>query len=65
MVNARVIDVRKQKQIWSVELTLFPLWLDEIWQAVKFQEQVFPRRKQSEDKYQRGRGLLRGNCPVI
>ena len=30
----RAIDVRKQKQIWLVQLTLFLLWLDEIWQAV-------------------------------
>ena len=26
---------------------------------------VFPRWKQSEDKYRRGRGLLRDNCPAI
>ena len=26
---------------------------------------VSPRRKQSEDKYRRGRGLLRDNCPAI
>ena len=65
MANVRVIDVRKQKQIWLVKLTLFPLWLDEIWQAVKFQKQIFPRRKQSDGKYRRGRGLLRDNGPAI
>ena len=26
---------------------------------------VSPRRKQSEDKNRRGRGLLRDNCPAI
>ena len=65
MANACVIDKRKQKQIWLVYLTLFPLWSDKIWQAVKFQKQIFPWQKQSEDKYQRGRGLLRDNCPAI